>query len=178
MKIDATYDIPYGGGTSKDGKTVYIDKRIPEFKTFNGRRLNVWQSIATHESAEIKRMLPPHNDGYKDAHKDYANPAEKKYVLSQGVSWKAYDEWAQTFIRGIEHSGSPKLPPDLYTKPYGGCRMEKAAAKINEKGHEPDKSDSMLDNHESRIGAIETHLGMKKEPGVAKEESMRARKRH
>ena len=62
---------------------------------------------------------------------------------------------------------------------------ERPAANIEEKGHEPDKGDinAMVHDHHARIGAIEAHLGMAKEPGVAKEETgkrepNRERKRH
>lgn len=57
---------------------------------------------------------------------------------------------------------------------------DKTEANIKEKGHEPDKGDinAMVHDHHARIGAIEAHLGMKKEKGVSKEESMRGRKRH
>lgn len=60
--------------------------------------------------------------------------------------------------------------------------MDKTAANIKEKGHQPDKSEEAhcphCKEHEGRLTAVEERLGMKKEPGVSKEESMRGRKRH
>jgi hypothetical protein len=58
---------------------------------------------------------------------------------------------------------------------------------LKEKGHAPDKSEASgaghcphCENHGDRIAAIETKLGMKAQPGAAREESgvHRDRKRH
>jgi hypothetical protein len=58
-------------------------------------------------------------------------------------------------------------------------------AKIKESGHKPDKSEATgaghcphCAEHEGRISAVEAKLGIKKEPGVSKEEASRERKRH
>lgn len=58
--------------------------------------------------------------------------------------------------------------------------VDRANTEIREKGHEPDKSDANRSaEFHARICACEDKLGIKREPGVAKEETgVRTRKRH
>lgn len=136
--INDFYNVPYGGGTSKDGKTIYIDWRIPKWMDGDGHFvdleealalldsdepvLDVHQAIAHHEHPEFKAMTS--GDEYETAHRDHANPAEKAYVEGQGVNYDVYDKAVQEFLEeNVEPDPNPELPPDLYLKPYGkGCR--------------------------------------------------------
>ena len=118
-KINCNHDVPYGGGTSKDGKTVYIDHHIPEFIKVKGKKINIHESIAVHEHAEFPRMAK-HNDSYETAHADYANPAEKEYVERHGINWDDYNRAVEKIVRvDSEDTPSPNIPKDLYLKPYG-----------------------------------------------------------
>ncbi len=128
--INANHDIPYGGGTSKDGAIVYIDKRLPQELSVDGKTINIHKSIAVHEHEEWKKM---HHMGYATAHSKYANPAEKEYVERHGIDWKKYDEKVEGLVRKIEHSPNPDIPKDLNLKPYGkGCRGNKDDPQLGE----------------------------------------------
>ena len=131
INVNTEYDVPYGGGTSKDGKTIYVDKNLPQFLEVGGKKVDIWQSIAHHEAAEIGPMLE--GDDYETAHTKHANPAEKAYVEGLGVDWKTYDKAVDALVEKIEREPNPKLPPDLYLKPYGkGCRAIKGDPQIEE----------------------------------------------
>ena len=175
-RIDATHDVPYGGGTSTDGRTVYIDKRIPRWMGEDGsfideaearRRfamdepvLDVHQAIATHESAEFEAMTAG-GDSYATAHTDHANPAEKAYVEGQGLAWDTYDKAVEAFVRGIEHSQNPELPPNLYLKPYGaGCRPCKGDPEMTDLHREAQQAGDCiaLDRASARLKDQDGHL--------------------
>ena len=123
--VNREYDVPYGAGTSKDGKIIYIDQRLPEtVDDGHGVKINLNESLPQHEYPEYIQMR--RGVSYSDAHTHYANPSEKEYVERQGGNWKGYDKNVQELVRKIEHSPNPKLPPDLYLKPYGkGCKGNK-----------------------------------------------------
>lgn len=112
--VDTKHHIPFGAGTSKSGKKVYIDRDITKFmKMKDGTQVNVYKALAAHEEAEDAQMRKGMH--YEQAHREYGNKAEKKYV---GKNWKEYDEKILKFIGKDEHMRVKTLPRDLEKKPY------------------------------------------------------------
>ncbi|MBE3087180.1 MAG: hypothetical protein IMZ64_13295, partial [Bacteroidetes bacterium] len=66
--LDMTYEIPYLAGYSKDGKTVYIDKRLdPSLDLSDGRKMNITKYLIVHESTE-KHLMDTKGYKYQYAH--------------------------------------------------------------------------------------------------------------
>ncbi len=116
--IDTSHDVPLGGGTSKDGKRIYIDPRIPQYLTMkDGTVVDVHRAIAIHEAAEKPAMDA--GKGYAAAHTQNANPAENEYLRSLGVDPAEYNAALKPYLQEIERSGkNDNLPHDLEPKPY------------------------------------------------------------
>ena len=121
-KVDRRYDVPYLAGSSKDDRTVYIDKRVPRRLDINGKTIDPAEPLATHERYEHRLMR--RGMDYKTAHKK-ATEAEKAHVRGMGVNWNEYEHIIDGYINETEHEKVKNLPPDLYTKPYRACRRTK-----------------------------------------------------
>ena len=52
VKLDRRQDIPYFAGYSRDGKTIYIDRHMPKWFTFQARRINTDRFLILHELVE------------------------------------------------------------------------------------------------------------------------------
>ena len=55
-KIDRSYDLPYLGGYSRDGRTVYIDRHFPASVKIGGKSVNAVPFIVMHEHGEKTLM--------------------------------------------------------------------------------------------------------------------------
>lgn len=109
-------DVPYGGGTSADGKTVYIDRRIPRFLEVDGKRIDVHQMIAEHEIAEKARM--DRGETYSKAHGE-ALGIEDDEVDHQGLSHADYERILKPYLDdALRAADKSKIPTDLEPKPY------------------------------------------------------------
>jgi hypothetical protein len=105
--INRDYNVPLAAGSSKDGKTIYIDRSIPT--TFD-------RYVSVHEFVE-KRLL----DGgiaYAPAHAA-ATAAELACVKDDGVSIDDYDSFFDRWEKvAARHKLGDGTPPDLETRPY------------------------------------------------------------
>lgn len=114
--VDRGHDIKWVGGRSEDGKTVYIDKDIPE-KLHAGRAYSPSSTLPWHEIPEWYLMheldLP-----YEDAHKLATHEFEKPRVESLGLDWRAYQEgWGGEISHNEKKHFGPE-PKDLDRSPY------------------------------------------------------------
>lgn len=112
VKVDRNYDIPYLGGYSKDGFTVYIDRHIPD--VIEG--INVISFLKIHEIAE-KAIIDIFDLDYKQAHQ-LATKIERMMVERKEVSWKDYSLALKPFIKTTAHEKLVKVPKDLDLTPY------------------------------------------------------------
>jgi hypothetical protein len=97
IHIDTSHTVRTGANSSADGKTVFIDSRIPEkFHKF----------LAVHETVEQRHMA----GGYLRAHK-IATVAERKAVDAAGVPWKHYTDEIDGFLDHAEHEKDTNPPP-------------------------------------------------------------------
>jgi hypothetical protein len=116
-RIDRTHDVPYGAGSSAAGGTTYVDRRIPESWTIDGKTIDPGVAVNIHEQAE-RHAMEVLGMSYEEAHKNVGTPAEKAWVESQGISWDAYQKQWDGALEGIEHENPKDPPKDLYLKPY------------------------------------------------------------
>lgn len=123
-------DVPYAGGTSADGKTVYIDRRIPRFIEIDGKRIDVHQLIAEHEIREKADM--DSGRGYAESHADALKTENEDAAKQAGIKPEDYEKAVKPYIDQARKDFDPaKVPTDLERKPYRDMAeehlLEKAA---------------------------------------------------
>jgi hypothetical protein len=121
-EIDESFDIPYLGGYSEDGRTIYFDRHLP--KTIKLKRdstiveFNPVEILQLHESFEKTLIDVLHLD-YAQAHKA-ATAYERRGLLTRyGPGWwDPYQSMMEKYIKADEHEKLQKLPKDLDMLPY------------------------------------------------------------
>jgi hypothetical protein len=123
--VSFDYDVPYLGGYSADGATIYIDKDTPE-QAKRGKRLyqlrpqGLVSCILVHEHWEKTAMLA-WGWAYPEAH-ELATHAEHVCVRDAlGLDPAEYEDVWAPIIRFAEsklHKPGIALPPDLDRTPY------------------------------------------------------------
>ena len=131
VKLDRSYDIPYLAGYSKDGKTIYIDRHMPEsFVCEAGIVIKTDRFLILHETVE-KTLIDQLKLRYQFAHQ-IALRAEQAAVRADNISWREYDFFAQKYIKEIESKELQLVPADLDTRPYRDEHDEELLKKIEE----------------------------------------------
>ncbi len=115
-KLDRKHDIPYLAGYSEDGKTIYIDRHMPQSFKFRGRTIETDRFLILHEEVE-KTLIDQLGLHYLHA-TQIATRAEQAAVRAAGVNWYDYDRFMQKYVKRICDERLTKLPDDLDTKPY------------------------------------------------------------
>lgn len=119
-KIDRTYDLPYLGGTSKDGTTVYLDRHLPEQLKYhcdgNHKEFDPTPFLCAHERFE-RAAMDCLGWGYSHAHAA-ATAFERRQVIQAGHSWSDYQKCMEHLAKCDEHEALQKVPPDLDMRPY------------------------------------------------------------
>lgn len=115
-KVDRNYDIPYLAGYSNDGKTIYIDRHMPESFVYNGITVKTDRFLILHEAVE-KTLIDQLKLHYQFAHQ-IALRAEQATVRAENVAWEQYDNFMQAYINEIGSEKLQHVPADLDTKPY------------------------------------------------------------
>jgi hypothetical protein len=115
-KFDRKHDIPYLAGYSEDGKTIYIDRHMPQTFKYRGRTINTDRFLILHEEVE-KTLMDQLGLHYLHAHQ-IATRAEQATVRAAGISWRDYDHFMQKYVKRIGDERLTKVPDDLDTKPY------------------------------------------------------------
>ena len=115
-KLDRNHDIPYLAGYSLDAKTIYIDRDLPRGFSFKGRQIESDPFLVLHEEVE-KTLIDQLGLHYLHAHQ-IATRAEQAAVRAAGISWRAYDDFMQRYVKMADHKKLSKVPADLDLKPY------------------------------------------------------------
>lgn len=120
---DHSHDIPYLGGISNDGATVYLDKNLADVVSWeeDGRKqaIEPAEFTALHEKWE-KAIVDLYKWRYDEAHK-YATAIERRAVMQAGKNWVGYSKALKPFIASAEKEGFStiiKVPGDLSLYPY------------------------------------------------------------
>lgn len=128
VRIDRRHDVPYLAGYSKDGKTIYIDRRLPEHFTYRGRQVSTSRYLVLHESVE-KVLIDELSLHYQHAHQ-IATQAEEAAVRADKVSWKTYERFMQRYVEKAEQEPLTRVPPDLDLTPYRDEHDEARLARL------------------------------------------------
>jgi hypothetical protein len=115
-KFDRKHDIPYLAGYSQDGKTIYIDRHMPKYFTWRGRKIDTDRFLILHEEVE-KTLIDQLDLHYLHAHQ-IATRAEEAAVRAAGLKWRTYDRFMQKYVKRIGDERLQKVPADLDLKPY------------------------------------------------------------
>ena len=115
VKINRAHDVPYLAGSSKDGKTVFVDRRLPKVMTVGSKRFDPVEFLLWHEIPE--KMLTQQSVKYQDAHL-VAERIEKEKVKAAGIDWAKYNRKFSGYIRETEDESITNPPKTLDMKPY------------------------------------------------------------
>lgn len=143
-KINTDFEIPFLAGYSKDGRTIYIDKRLPKwFRLKDGRTINIYKYLAWHERFEKlledgfvnvserqwkdfqdwlshKKKKPDvskHLEGYRyDYAHEMATDKEREMVEADGIDWDEYQNYMLKMVQKLKKF-SGRQPDDLDLKP-------------------------------------------------------------
>ena len=122
-KLNTKYDVPYLAGYSKDGTTIYIDRRLPRY--FG--KVDLYKYLAVHEISE-KVLEDELGLKYQQSHK-IATKIEREYLEHDGHDWKAYCAFLAPHIKSVAKNFT-HLPPDLDLEPYIDSKDEKLLASM------------------------------------------------
>jgi hypothetical protein len=114
--IDRRHDIPYLAGYSRNGKTIYIDRHMPQTMRYGGRDIDTDRYLILHEEVE-KTLIDQLGLHYLHAHQ-IASRAEQAAVRAAGIRWRDYDRFMQKYVKHIGDERLTKVPADLDPKPY------------------------------------------------------------
>lgn len=114
--LDRNHDIPYLAGYSNDGKTIYIDRHMPNSLRHRGREIDTDRFLILHEEVE-KTLIDQLGLHYLHAHQ-IATRAEQAAVRAARVEWRVYDRFMQKHVKTIGDERLVKVPADLDLKPY------------------------------------------------------------
>jgi len=121
-KEDDTFDIPFIGSYSQDGKTVYYDRHLPKLIVLKcdgqTKEINPREFIRCHEMLE-KAIIDVLGWSYFPAHAA-ATAYEKRHVLQRlGPQWwMPYTHSMDGFADAEEHETVQRVPKDLDMTPY------------------------------------------------------------
>jgi hypothetical protein len=115
-RLDRKHDIPYLAGYSEDGKTIYIDRHMPQSFKYRRRTIDTDRFLILHEEVE-KTLIDQLGLHYLHAHQ-IATRAEQAAVRAARVDWRDYDRFMQKYVKRIGDERLTKVPDDLDTKPY------------------------------------------------------------
>lgn len=139
---DDQHDIPYGGGSSTNGHTVYWDRRLApyieagKFKV-NGVPIDPRRVGRVHEAIEGALILHRGRD-YPTSH-DMATIGERHAAAHAGIEWNPYQDAWREFLAGPEHENPENPPDDLLLEPYRGTPLYRrlATAQLMARMHKP-----------------------------------------
>ena len=116
VHLNRSFDIPYLAGYSLDGHTIFIDRHMPRSFVYRGKRVNTDRFLVVHEAVEksLIQLLGMH---YLTSHQ-IALHAEQAAVRAEGVTWDAYNEFMEKYIKVIGDEKLSKVPDTLDLTPY------------------------------------------------------------
>jgi hypothetical protein len=126
--LERAYDIPYLAGYSIDGHTIFIDRHMPKSFVYRRRKVLTDRFLIVHEAVEksLIQLLGMH---YLHAHQ-IALHAEQAAVRAEGITWDAYDEFMQEYIKVIGDEQLSRVPDNLDLTPYRDFHDEEELARM------------------------------------------------
>lgn len=127
--INRQYECPYLAGSSKSGKIVYIDKRLPKkLKLKSGRIINTDKYLNVHE--RVEKIKTDAGYSYQYAH-ELATAAERKAVEADKIPWDEYQNYMLGEVKKLQHLDGP-VPKDMDLKPEKDSGDTKMTEKVKE----------------------------------------------
>jgi hypothetical protein len=124
VKLDTSCDVPYGGGNSVDGRTVYVDRRLcQEIRSYrvNIRGMTsrqIIQAFLEHEHTEWAIDAGDNPvDVYAAAH-GFAIAKEHQFVRHLRVDPQRYEDGLAPALRRCLARDPGRPPRDLWCGPY------------------------------------------------------------
>ncbi|NBW57155.1 hypothetical protein EBR43_05095 [bacterium] len=117
MKVDLNHEVPYLGGVSKDGQTVYLDKRFPNtYRQKDGKVVESHKYLIFHEIAEF--LLLSQGESYNKAHRRAAQ-LEKEFLIKGGINVREYYQNIYDHVKtSMKNIDADDIPKDLDLRPY------------------------------------------------------------
>jgi hypothetical protein len=124
IKLDASHDVPYAGGVSVDGETVYVDRMLyrevkygkASVRGITGPQLI--QAFIEHEHTEWAIDCGDNPvDTYPAAHA-FATAKEERFVKQLGVNPERYEEAIRPALERCVKRDPVNPPRDLWCGPY------------------------------------------------------------
>jgi hypothetical protein len=132
-KANTQYEVPYVGGYSKDGQTIYLDKRFARDAVYHSKitndRINMVPFITYHESieaAEMQRNRGNFNPAHRIAEQKMDDLLRKQGIDIEEFCEHLYD-WVQFCLLNFDNGA---VPPDLDLRPYEQDRLAEVLAKL------------------------------------------------
>ena len=118
VKVNTDYEVPYTAGYSVDGKTIYIDRRLPPmYKDSQGKLVEVYKYLIIHEVTE-KSLKDELDFSYNTAH-SIAMGAEMHACTMDGINYDEYYTFIGKYVKiDIQPKDFNDIPPDLDIQPY------------------------------------------------------------
>lgn len=117
VRVVRIYDVPFGAGYSRDGKTIYIDRMMPTGFVYKGRNVRTDKYLILHECVE-KALIDKYGLHYLVAHQP-AERAEESAIEADGVPDAVYDAFMNKHLNAVYRRGNfDRCPPDLDLTPY------------------------------------------------------------
>jgi hypothetical protein len=117
-KINRKFDVPDLAGYSENGKDFFIDRGCPEFFDCNGKIISVDGYLILHEEIEIALIKLTHLS-YQDTHQCACLGEKEAVETVEGMGcWEPYSAFMRAQINRAWNVKNPKVPPNLYKKPY------------------------------------------------------------
>lgn len=113
-RINHTKQVPYLGGISNDGATVYIDPEVP----LGLEGIPVDKLFMIHECIEYA-LVKIAGLKYEPAH-HLATAAEDHVLRELGHTWKKYQSLLRPYYKPVEEEKIENPPKDLALYPYKG----------------------------------------------------------
>lgn len=119
-KVNQEYDIPLLAGYSDDGKTLYVDKDMPDgyVSRYTGKQIPVLNFLLFHEGVE-KALIDQWGLSYLPSHA-VAQYVEHGAVKAADLPDKEYNGFMAKYIKISREKKEYHVPPDLDLTPYKG----------------------------------------------------------
>jgi hypothetical protein len=127
LDIDREHDVPWIACLSGDGRTLYLDKNLPQTVTVAGKTFDPAEPLGVHEREEYRIMraqapgLPdrPSDDEreqlYKNSH-EQALTAEHGWLSAHGIDIPAWENFIGQHLQNVTWPGE-NPPKDSHVEP-------------------------------------------------------------
>jgi hypothetical protein len=116
LRVDQSWDIPYLGGYSEDGRTIFLDRHLPKRFRYRGREVDLDRFLIVHEEIE-KALIDELDFKYAHAH-EVATRGEENAVRLAGIDVPWYRRVLRPFIKADEAERLLRVPRAMDLTPY------------------------------------------------------------